>query len=51
MLAIIVTLEELLDTIAPQLRLAFFDSFRIFPLLIVHMICVKVVDMDVWHVL
>ena len=51
MLAIIVTLEELLDTIAPQLRLAFFDSFCIFPLLIVYMICVKVVDMDVWHVL
>ena len=50
-LAIVVAFEELLDTVPTQLGLTFFDSLSVFPLLIVHMIRIEIVNMDVWHVL
>ena len=50
-LVVVVTLEEILYAVASQLCFTLFDRLRIFPLLIVHVILVKVVHVDVWHVL
>ena len=47
-LVVVVAFEELLDAVPAQLRLAFLDRFGILPLLVVHVVGVKVVNIDVW---
>ena len=47
----VVTFEELLNTIPTKLCLTFFHCFSVLPLLVVYMICIKVVNVYVWHVL
>jgi len=50
-LAEIVSFEQLLDAVSAQLSFTFFDSFGIFPFLIVNMVSVKIVNVNVWDVL
>ena len=49
-LVVIVGFEELLDAIAAELLFALTNLLGIFPLLIVDVICVKVIDMDIRNV-
>lgn len=50
-LVIIVPCKEFLDTVTSELRLALFNRLCVFPLLVVNMVRVEVVNMDVGHVL
>ncbi len=50
-LIVVIALEEVLDTVAAQLLLTLLDCLRVFPLLVVHMVLIEVVDVDVGHVL
>lgn len=49
-LVIVVPFKQLLHTVASQLGLAFLYGFCIFPLLVIYMIGIEVVDLDVGNV-
>ena len=49
-LVVVVALEELLHAISAQLLLALTNLLRIFPFLVIDMICIEVVNVDVGYV-
>ena len=44
----VIALEELLYAIPTQLYFLLFDRFCILPFLIVDVVCVKVINVDIW---
>lgn len=50
-LVVVVACEQSLNAVPSQLRLTFFDSFSVLPLLVIDMIGVEVVNVDIWDVL
>ena len=47
----VVALEQLLDTVAAQLCLTLLHCLCVFPLLVVHVVLVEIVNVYVWHIL
>lgn len=50
-LIVVVAFEELLNAVAAQLSLTLLHCFSIFPLLVVHVILVEIVNINVWYIL
>ena len=44
----VIAFEELLDAISTQLYFLLFDRLCILPFLIVDVVCVKVINVDIW---